>query len=192
MIPLFIYDLNEYILDFLIARQSLAGKFESCYEIQGGTVVQSTDYRLIKDIIRKAPLSKDMSITDVGCGMGRFIGYLLHRGFKGNITGVEVDKTYADFCTYLFKRKKNVNIYCSDVLDFDIDPNDVVYLYNPFDETILRRFLERNRHLSKIVYCNDVHRSVLEESLDYSLEKDIPSALDDGTFVNISVWNPKS
>lgn len=186
-----INDIQEFFLDYWISHQKLTGVYHTSYElILGANPVQSSDYPIIRSIIAECGLKKDDSIVDIGCGMGRFLGYLWLKGFRGDLLGVEIDRTYADFCTYLFRNKKNITIIHENALDICTGFNDkaILYLYNPFNAKVLDLFLSETKG-SRIIYANDINRRIFEKHPRWKLDKTFMSRLNDGTPVSCSMFS---
>jgi 16S rRNA A1518/A1519 N6-dimethyltransferase RsmA/KsgA/DIM1 with predicted DNA glycosylase/AP lyase activity len=162
-------------LDIRVARRSLGGTIESPYEARGVNKTQSTDYRVLKPIFKELCLKDTDSFLDVGCGKGRIIGYLLHRHFRGEIIGVELNSKIALFTSKRFKKHNNVHIITGDILE-NIPPQaTILYLFNPFTEQVLEKLVTKIekfiRHPALLIYCNDVHRKILENRANWSEEK---------------------
>lgn len=112
--------------------------------------------------------------VDIGCGVGRACFFAAYFGHFSNVTGIDFDAELIELAKKNDSKFDNVN---SVAVDFQIgdareyrlpDEECVVFLYNPFDGSVLYQFLENNRANfqkkgSVIVYVNDVHRNVLIE-----------------------------
>lgn len=133
----------------------------------------SAQYRNIKALLSK---SIELGYTggtffDIGSGYGRVCFYAdeMYPGAWRRILGF-------DFSPNLIRDARIARNYNHRSVDFilgdaarDIFISDyrssqtsLVFLFNPFNETVLRQFLRRNAGQSfGIAYCNDVHRDVL-------------------------------
>jgi SAM-dependent methyltransferase len=175
--------IEEAILDYRISHQKLTGVYHTSYELMlGANPVQSSDYPIIRSVISRCALQRDDTIIDIGCGMGRFLGYLSLRGFSGNLIGIEIDRTYADFCSYMFAKKKNISIICDNAIDIaSTFPDDaVLYLYNPFSAKVLDMFLSEARG-KKIIYTNSINEAAFSNHPEWKLHQKWQSSLNDGT-----------
>lgn len=182
--------IDEAILDFRMAGQRLTGVYHTEWEKDSGAnPVQSSDYPLIRTAVAGGRLRRTDTIVDVGCGMGRFIGYLLLKGFSGPLIGIEIDKTYADFCASIFKGRPNVRIVNKNVLEVagGLPPESVLYLYNPFSAAVLDRFLSIARG-RRLIYANCVERQVFERHPSWVLQEIRLSSLYDGTPVEMAFY----
>ncbi|HNR14982.1 MAG TPA: class I SAM-dependent methyltransferase [Thermodesulfobacteriota bacterium] len=118
-------------------------------------------------------------LVDFGCGKGKVLLVASEFGFK-EIRGVEFSPLLCGVaqqnCAHYkaeTKTKTDFVIVDSDVLNYTIkEDEDVFYLFNPFDDYILAQVLEniasslqrRNRTIW-LIYCNPIHRNLIEEKL---------------------------
>ena len=76
-----------------------------------------------------------------------------------------------------------------DLLPNDFDGKNILYLYNPFDDVILKKFLLKNIELinkgSIIFYLNDIYRDVILETNELNL-KDFKKEINFMKLVSIS------
>ena len=120
----------------------------------------------------------EYDFIDVGSGKGKTVLVWLQMqnvNKKISIYGVEYSKKLVEISKINIKKikcKNKVKFLNIDVVD--IDPQDfkskiLLYLYNPFDEIILRKLLDKfkNKQLV-IIYNNPVHEYVMNE---FNLEK---------------------
>jgi SAM-dependent methyltransferase len=68
------------------------------------------DIKILHPLIHQAK-----NILEIGAGYGRSIEFFYHFGCKGDITAIE---RCEDFCTYLQKKYKNLNIIQEDICHF--------------------------------------------------------------------------
>ena len=105
--------------------------------------VESSDYVAIEYIFKKIviPASSDI-IVDVGCGTGRVIEWLYNNVQFKKIIGFEVESSTASNIVKRFKQKRGISILNKDIFDhFPLDAN-IFYLYNPFPEKSVGKFVE--------------------------------------------------
>lgn len=111
------------------------------------------------------------NFIDIGSGKGKACFYAAARHRFNKIIGVEFSGPLVEVAN---ANKKNsgahdVNFFNIDATLFSLPAGDnLVFLFNPFGEVILRQFLENNidsfRHgRSVIAYANDQHRLCLAE-----------------------------
>ena len=115
------------------------------------------------------------TFVDLGCGKGRTLFVAARRPFA-RVLGVEVNPGLARVARENLARIGMDGLACADVeiaeadvIAFAPPPGDlVVYLYNPFDEVILRPIVERLANVTDarvaIVYYAPFHRHVIEEN----------------------------
>jgi hypothetical protein len=138
----------------------------------------STKQALIKLnlITDEAPI-----LVDVGSGKGKVLIAWAEDKFISSkikdIVGVEFSKKLFEICKENLIRYKQKSItpkiFCSDILDTNImsfSSPYIFYMYNPFDEQIMKSFLSKllydfsdGRHFI-LIYNNPVHHDILVES----------------------------
>lgn len=111
------------------------------------------------------------SVLDIGCGKGVVLLFFSTLCFD-EVSGIEYDKKLCRLARRnLRDNPKTIRIYHGDAACFlRYEIFDTFYLYNPFDETILKRcvdrillsFKQRPRTLT-VFYCNPVYADVLRE-----------------------------
>ena len=129
-------------------------------------------------LLRVARIPAQGTFVDVGCGKGRVLMLAAQYGFK-HVTGVEYSPA---LCVTARQNLDTIRatrglqfvatIHAIDAVDYAFQPRDtVVFLFNPFDDTVLRRVLERLRtslstHPRPVwfIYHHPVWRSLVEES----------------------------
>lgn len=111
------------------------------------------------------------SVLDIGCGKGIVLHFFSQLCFD-RVSGIEFDKKL-----FLLARKNlrntpgPIKVYMADAEKFSgYKYYDTFYLYNPFDETILEKCLDRifstmERFPRKITifYCNPVYGDILRK-----------------------------
>lgn len=162
-----IYLLYDRVLDHLICNISLGGVTASKYSNCGAYATQSTNYILLKRIYKELNKLNVNTIVDVGCGKGRFINYLLFKGVKTKIIGVEIDPDVARFCKEHLFRYSNVEIINDNILNIKIFDNAIYYLFNPFKKDVLQKFIKNIESDEKIeevtiFYVHPIHGNVFD------------------------------
>lgn len=115
---------------------------------------------------------------DLGCGKGRALLLASRLPFK-EIVGVELSDVLCqiarrnlNFYQDPLQRCKRLRVICQDAVNYQWpDENIVLFLYNPFDEELMRPVvanLERNLRARRkdvyVVYTNPLYQHVLEQS----------------------------
>jgi SAM-dependent methyltransferase len=126
-------------------------------------------------------LGKDFetySFLDIGCGRGKvqikWKQLLDRQRLEQGVYGLDYYDHLIDAAKHNYRKVfgRDGDFFCADATEFDygiLGQRLVVYLYNPFDDVILRAVLRQLEQLSVIViYNNPEHENVLLES-GYSL-----------------------
>jgi SAM-dependent methyltransferase len=109
------------------------------------------------------------NFIDVGSGKGKACFYAATKGSFKQIIGVEFSRPLVDVAN-LNKMNfgaTNISFLNADAAVFSLPKgNNLVFLFNPFGEVILQKFLENNidhfrQSRSLIAYANDQHRLCL-------------------------------
>ncbi len=125
----------------------------------------------------------NMTFVDLGCGLGRVLFGAYELGF-GRLVGVEYSPTlHAELLGNLQAsllseaERARFDVHHGDAALFELPSGDcVVFLFNPFDETVLRRVVanvassyEATPRMIRVVYYNAVHRRVFDEDARFEL-----------------------
>lgn len=160
------YYLYTKIMDFIIAKRSMEGFV--CNSGDEVFPVQSASYRILKKTVPEINIGEDDVFVDVGCGLGRLMGYFFLKSKMGKINyGVEINNEAARFSKHIFANKKNVKILCGDATRLTLKDASVFVMYNPFGKTILEKFLNHletyAREGIKIYYLHAEYEQVFQE-----------------------------
>lgn len=132
----------------------------------------------LRRIFKMKHFSKEDTFVDLGSGKGRTL--LIASDYLDNLKGVEFSEELCDIArkniiVYGNKTGKNlqdkVSVFCTDVTKYIIsDEDNIFYLYNPFNETVLSKFISNLEiSISKaprkvwIIYYYPVHSSVFDD-----------------------------
>ena len=119
-------------------------------------------------------------IVDVGCGKGRSLNWFLDR-YRGNrIVGIELDPEICAATKKRLRRHANVEILCGDATALLPPDGTVFYLFNPFDESVTRRFAEAMLDRgapATIVYLNAKHTVAFEGDPRFTVAPIAPPGL---------------
>lgn len=165
--PVFLYFLTKYFnyMDRRIGNTLLSPIIKSKYEHLGSNKVWSTDYRVLRRIFNDFRLADNDVFVDVGCGLGRVLSYLLIRGVKCRLIGIELDEQAANITKSRLSEFKQVEILNKNVMDCLPEDATVFYLFNPFDAARLAMFANKieevMRHNVHVIYLFDLHREIL-------------------------------
>lgn len=109
------------------------------------------------------------NFIDIGSGKGKACLYASEKGLFKHVIGVEFSMELVDIANQNKENIKvgNIEFLHSDASNYILpDTSNLIFLFNPFDETILEKFIVNNtshfqRHHSVIAYANDVHHGTL-------------------------------
>jgi SAM-dependent methyltransferase len=174
---------------FRAKRYDALNQIDTCGEMQADEIVG--EYGLTTaDIVKYQPVQVHVldslspifhglgqeydSFVDIGCGKGRACFYAAK--YFRKVIGVDlsqtlVEKANSNLISFAGSRQ-NIEFKCSNAESFILPPSRcVVFLFNPFGASILKKFVVNNYELlsekeSVIIYCNDLHSDVL---LDYGI-----------------------
>src|SRR5262249_17219332 len=120
----------------------LGGTIRTKYAHLGANDVGNADYEDLALLFRDVPVEPDDAIVDVGSGKGRSITWSLERYPGNRIVGIELAP---DICADTAKRLRKyerVTIECGDATAMLPGDGTVFYLFNPFDESVMRRYAQ--------------------------------------------------
>lgn len=169
------YQIRARIEDWRLGRIALSRRIPSRYAETGAYGTMSSDYRCMDEVFRVQPLTENDVFIDVGCGEGRVLTYLYLRGFRGRMTGIELDPEVAKTARMRTASCANISILCANALQTQDVVRDatVLYLYNPFNEAVLRSFIEMVEaecsHPVTLYYCWDIHRRFLDKRENWTI-----------------------
>ncbi|PWU02782.1 MAG: hypothetical protein C5B52_04655 [Bacteroidetes bacterium] len=118
---------------------------------------EAVNYFVLEDLMKKIRLLSPCKIfTDLGCGKGRAMVVAAHYGFT-TIYGVDFAKELCRIAEMNMSAAAhsfedlNYKVYCQNVLDYEINSEECVFfLFNPFEEEIIRKILRKVDHSQKI------------------------------------------
>ncbi|MEI8055657.1 MAG: class I SAM-dependent methyltransferase [bacterium] len=180
------------IIDDFIIRPIVSYKFDKTYNISTSGEIEhkllkahdeislyhATSYQAVPiiyldvlfDLLQN--YSPETHFIDIGCGKGRACFYACQK-YK-RVTGIDFSQNLVEDAQKNLKSfsgiiKGEITFELRDASLYDL-PNEpsLIYLYNPFDEYILRKFIKRNmnhflKYKSRIAYVNDVCHDLLVE-----------------------------
>jgi SAM-dependent methyltransferase len=111
------------------------------------------------------------NFIDIGSGKGKVCLYAARFYPFHRVIGVEFSRRLVDTANANLEKSGAVNVEFvhADATQWQLpDGNSIVFLFNPFDATVMRHFLDFNRqhfraHDSVLVYANAVHRDTVQE-----------------------------
>jgi len=152
-------------MDIRFGGRFLGGGVETRFASLGAYNTANSDYGALEFSLSKIRMGSGDVFVDVGCGKGRVINYLLHRGFTGRIIGVELDDEIASFTRRRLRRYANVQIRSGNILDNLPEDATIFYLFNPFCAEVMKRFkekIEASFGRVIVIYYNDCFIDVFQ------------------------------
>lgn len=144
-------------------------------------------------LLKNMKISDNDNILDVGCAKGSALKYFTKFPFK-KIHGLELSKTLTKICANNFRvlNISNIKVYNISATEFE-DYNDYnfFYLYNPFPEIIMTKFIDclkkqiTNKKIT-IIYNNPVCHDVLINN-EFLLLKKYPDMWGNGINVYTNI-----
>jgi hypothetical protein len=120
----------------------LGGTVKTRFEHLGAHDVGNVEYEDLAPLFAPAEIGPGDVIADVGAGKGRSINWLLERYPQNRIIGIELDPEICEKTAHRLRRHGNVSILCGDATELLPRDGTVFYLFNPFDENVMRRFID--------------------------------------------------
>lgn len=159
-------NLEQEGIDFL--KMGDKGK-KGCSRYQ---ITRPQHLSFIADFLKKQGITKADAVIDVGCGKGGLLEFYSRFGF-GLVAGLEYEAELCEIC------KNNIEKLHVDAMVIHGDANvyddydmfNYFYLYNPFDESITKNFIENvkksiNRRPRNVwvIYTNPIYLKNFEVS----------------------------
>lgn len=156
--------LQALLLDIRVSGRRLEGV--TLNENPANYPVQSISYPYLRLLPQSLSLRVDDVFVDVGCGMGRLIGYLSRTSSAKRLVGIELNPYAARVAKKVGERYDKIEIIEGDAVSELPFEATVVLLFNPFGEDILARFLDtveaRCASGTKLYYLHPEHRGVID------------------------------
>ena len=133
-------------------------------------------------LLRKLRLPTDCAFVDLGCGKGRALMLAMEYGFR-RVVGVEFSKELCEaaegnLACYQDRHhlQAEISILTMDVVDYEFQRDDqVVYMFDPFDEVVttqvlgnLRKSLQTWPRNVWLIYQTPAHRDVIAKTQLFS------------------------
>lgn len=158
------YWLYGVIHDYRLAGRTLSHTIFNKQE--NAFPVQCISYPYLRELLKCFDFAEDEVFVDVGCAWGRLLGYLCLKTNIRQLIGVELNEEVAKCAQNIFRKEPRATIISGDILENLPENGTTFYLFNPFDEKVLKRFLEeverKIKHPVKILYLHPTCRHVFE------------------------------
>jgi len=126
----------------------LSGLADKGIDISHATIYMPASYDMLEDIFLQINPATINHFIDIGCGKGRVLCVAAYHGIK-KLTGIDLSK---EFCNEAVKNLVHIketipglkfNVLNNDAFYYNIpDDADCLFLFNPFDETIMSGVVE--------------------------------------------------
>jgi SAM-dependent methyltransferase len=154
----------------VLHEQLVADNPEALQHATAYHAVWCRNLRVLLEEARQLGRAFDVFV-DIGSGKGKACFYASTRLAFKQVLGVEFSGPLADIARANAVKfgDPRIKFLTADATCFDLpDSPCVVFLFNPFDEVILERFIKHNldhfmHHGSALAYANDKHRLVLAD-----------------------------
>lgn len=125
----------------------------------GATGCQSAPYTGLDVVLKSLELTPDDSFIDIGCGKGRAIAYLIGKGCRCKITGIEINPEVVSVASRWTRHYPNVEIIEGDAFGLDYNDYTVLFMYRPMETDIFICFINllemTLKHPVKLYYYAD-------------------------------------
>jgi SAM-dependent methyltransferase len=163
----------------------LGGTQRTRFAHLGAHDVGNADYEDLEVLFAAAGLRPEDVVVDVGCGKGRVLNWLLSRSPRSRVYGLELDPDVCAATARRLRRHRQVTVRCGDATELLPPDGTLFFLFNPFDETVMRRFAAALLALPegprRVVYHNCKFVDVFREDPRFEVEpialRSFPAAL---------------
>jgi len=132
----------ESTVDIAYCGVDLGLQKETRFRDKGAHDPTPTHYFILEQLFGYFSFDDRSHLLDVGCGAGRALAHFLQKGYPGRVTGVELDPALADVGKAWTAKYRNLTVVQGDVLEMDLSRFTDFYLFNPFDASVLQRFIQ--------------------------------------------------
>ena len=132
-------------------ESSVTAKIGGRTDMETNYSYAASEYDGLVKIFDRVSLTKEDTLVDIGCGMGRVL-FFCNQKFMCHVTGVEYDskifeklKENAAYYHVRFKNQEDkFHLFNIKAEDYDIQPHDnFFYMFNPFSRDILAKILDK-------------------------------------------------
>jgi hypothetical protein len=120
----------------------LGGTIATKHGDVGAHDVGNADYGDLTHLFANIPIAPDDVIVDVGSGKGRAVNWFLWKHPNNRIFGLELDQEICAKAAKRLRRHANVTFRCGDAMALLPEEGTLFYLFNPFAEPVMRRFID--------------------------------------------------
>jgi SAM-dependent methyltransferase len=118
----------------------LGGTVKTRFAHLGAFHTTNTPYAELDRLFAGIEIGPEDVIVDVGCGKGRALNWFLERYPSNRMIGIELDPEICRKTARRLRRRTNVTVRCGDAPTLLPEDGTIFYLFNPFDDPVMRRF----------------------------------------------------
>ena len=157
--------LYSRIVDYSISKRDMNGTIFNSNK--GIYAVQCISYPYLRELMKYLDYDENDVFVDVGCAWGRLIGYLDRKTKISKFIGIEINHEVAESAKRIFRKNDKVLIIDGDAIEkFPMD-GTIFYLFNPFDEEYMDRFLSKAEktidHPIRLLYLYPTCEAVVKD-----------------------------
>ncbi len=139
---LFLIHVENFVLDIKWGGRSLGGTIKTEYHSIGAEDTSNSSYYLIKECLKHIRIEDTDVFVDVGCGKGRILNYWAVKYPRNKCIGIEIDENIGAETSHRMKRFSNCEVIIGNVLEHFPREGTIFFLFNPFNETVMKEFKE--------------------------------------------------
>lgn len=120
----------------------LGGTVRTRYAHLGAHDIGNADYDDLTILFAELDVTPEDVLVDVGCGKGRSTNWFLSRFPRNTIYAIELDPDIFAATAKRLRKHANAKMLCGDATELLPAEGTIFYLFNPFDEAVMTRFIE--------------------------------------------------
>ncbi|MDB5203393.1 MAG: hypothetical protein JWQ27_2802 [Ferruginibacter sp.] len=146
---------------------------EKGIDIEHSTMYMPASYDVLEKVFATIGLDHCRHFIDIGCGKGRVLTVAAYHGAK-KVTGIELSKKFCKEAVANLEKTKEqfpalqYNIINNDAFYYEVpDDAEVIFMFNPFDEMVMKAVWENIRQSLKraprkmtIIYLNPLYKHI--------------------------------
>lgn len=167
--------MDDFQMEGDVLREAL-DKIAQINQLLGGNKLT---LRGAAKLLKKVPVSNQVTIVDVGCGNGDMLRRLADFGFQNNLNlqliGIDANRFTVNYAADLSRKYSNITYRCEDVFDesFSEMKYDIVLctliLHHFKNEDIIKLLALFNKNSKLGFVINDLHRNTVAYRLFQAL-----------------------
>jgi SAM-dependent methyltransferase len=172
----------------------LGGTVKTRYAHLGAFDTANSDYDDLPPLFAAADVHSADVIVDIGCGKGRVLNWVLAHYSANRVYGIELDPEVAARTAKRLRRYPRADVVTGDAASLVPRSGTILFLFNPFDETVMRRFVATLLELEasddakkrRIIYCRCKFLEPFRESDRFVIEPiELPSKRHEAALITL-------